>query len=434
MSNIVAIVGRPNVGKSTLFNRLIRRRQSIVHDESGVTRDRVYGQSEWNGVEFSIIDTGGFVEGSNDIFEKEIIKQVKYAVREAKVILLVVDVTSSITDLDSKMVSFLKKIDKPIILAVNKVDDSMKTYDTPIFFKLGLGDFFSISSINGSGTGELLDKIVSFFSKEEQINKKNIPRLCVVGRPNVGKSSLINLLLGDDKNIVTNQAGTTRDVTDSYFKKYGHEFYLVDTAGIRKKGKVKEDLEYYSVVRAIGAIENADVCILMLDATRGMESQDQNIFSLIQRNNRGVIILVNKCDLVSNLGESSKIIKDQIKDKISPFIDVPIMFISVLNKQRVLKAVKSAIEIYERLYSRISTSKLNDYMLDIISQNPPPSVKGKRIKIKYITQLPTKKPSFAFFCNLPQYIKESYKRFLENKLRKEFSFHGVPIQLFFRKK
>tara|TARA_B100001250_G_C19778766_1_gene780850 strand:+ start:163 stop:1467 length:1305 start_codon:yes stop_codon:yes gene_type:complete len=434
MSNIVAIVGRPNVGKSTLFNRLVRRRQSIVHNESGVTRDRVYGQSEWNGMEFSIIDTGGFVEGSNDVFEKEIIKQVKYAVREAKVILFVVDVTSSITDLDSKMASFLKKNDKPIILVVNKVDDSLRTYDTPVFFKLGLGDFFSISSINGSGTGELLDKLVSFFSKEEQINKKALPKLCIVGRPNVGKSSLINLLLGDEKNIVTNQAGTTRDVTDSYFKKYGHEFFLVDTAGIRKKGKVKEDLEYYSVVRAIGAIEHADVCILMLDATRGMESQDQNIFSLIQRNNRGVIILVNKCDLVLNLGEQSKVIKEQIKDKISPFIDVPIMFISVLNKQRVLKAIKSAIEVYDRLYSRISTSKLNDYMLDIVNQNPPPSVKGKRIKIKYITQLPTKKPSFAFFCNLPQYIKESYKRFLENKLRKEFSFNGVPIQLFFRKK
>ena len=434
MSNIVAIVGRPNVGKSTLFNRLVRRRQSIVHDESGVTRDRVYGKSEWNGIEFSIIDTGGFVEGSQDVFEKEIIKQVKFAVREAKVILFVVDVTSQITDLDSKMARFLQKIDKPILLVVNKVDDSMKTYDTPIFFKLGFGDFFSISSINGAGTGELLDKLVSFFNKEEQVNQKTLPRLCIVGRPNVGKSSLINLLLGDEKNIVTDQAGTTRDVTDSYFRKYGHEFYLVDTAGIRKKGKVKEDLEYYSVVRAIGAIENADVCILMLDASRGMESQDQNIFSLIQRNQRGVIILVNKCDLVPNLGEESKIIKKNIQDKIAPFTDVSIMFISVLNKQRVLKAIESAVDVYDRLYSRISTSKLNDYMLDIINQNPPPSIKGKRIKIKYITQLPTKKPSFAFFCNLPQYIKESYKRFLENKLRKEFDFHGVPIQLFFRKK
>jgi len=434
MSNIVAIVGRPNVGKSTLFNRLVKRRQSIVHDQSGVTRDRVYGHSEWNGVEFSIIDTGGFVEGSQDIFEKEIIKQVKYAVREAKVILFVVDVNSSITDLDSKMTGFLKKIDKPILLVVNKVDDSMKNYETPIFFKLGFGDFFSISSINGAGTGELLDKIVSFFNKDDKVDKNTLPRLCIVGRPNVGKSSLINLLLGDEKNIVTNQAGTTRDVTDSYFKKYGHEFFLVDTAGIRKKGKVKEDLEYYSVVRAIGAIEHADVCILMLDATRGMESQDQNIFSLITRNKRGVIILVNKCDLVSDLGEESKMIQQKIIDKISPFIDVPIMFISVLTKQRVLKAIQSAIDVYDRLYTRISTSKLNDYMLDIINKNPPPSVKGKRIKIKYITQLPTKKPSFAFFCNLPQYIKESYRRFLENKLRKEFSFNGVPVQLFFRKK
>ena len=434
MSNIIAIVGRPNVGKSTLFNRLVKRRQSIVHDQSGVTRDRVYGHSEWNGIEFSIIDTGGFVEGSQDIFEKEIIKQVKHAVREAKVILFVVDVNSSITDLDSKMASFLQKIDKPILLVVNKVDDSMKTYDTPIFFKLGFGDFFSISSINGAGTGDLLDKIVSFFNKDDKINKNILPRLCIVGRPNVGKSSLINLLLGDEKNIVTNQAGTTRDVTDSYFKKYGHEFFLVDTAGIRKKGKVKEDLEYYSVVRAIGAIEHADVCLLMLDATRGMEAQDQNIFSLITRNKRGVIILVNKCDLVSDLGEESKMIQKKIIDKISPFIDVPIMFISVLNKQRVLKAIQSAIDVYDRLYTKISTSKLNDYMLDVINKNPPPSVKGKRIKIKYITQLPTKKPSFAFFCNLPQYIKESYRRFLENKLRKEFSFNGVPIQLFFRKK
>ena len=433
MSNIVAIVGRPNVGKSTLFNRLVRRRQSIVHDQSGVTRDRVYGKSEWNGIDFSIIDTGGFVEGSQDVFEKEIIKQVNYAVHEAKIILFVVDVTSGITDLDFKMSKFLKKIDKPIILVVNKVDDSMKIYDTPVFFKLGFGDFFSISSINGSGTGELLDKMVLSFNKEK-IKTIDIPRLCIVGRPNVGKSSLINLLLGDDKNIVTNRAGTTRDVTDSYFKKYGHEFYLVDTAGIRKKAKVKEDVEYYSVVRAIGAIEHADVCILMLDATCGMESQDQNIFSVITRNNRGVIILVNKCDLVENLGEESKIIKQKIKDKISPFTDVPIMFISVLNKQRVLKAIKSSIQVYDRLFTRISTSKLNDYMLNIINQSPPPSVKGKRIKIKYITQLPTKKPSFAFFCNLPQYIKESYKRFLENQLRKEFSFKGVPIQLFFRKK
>ncbi|OUV53303.1 MAG: ribosome biogenesis GTPase Der [Flavobacteriales bacterium TMED113] len=434
MSNIVAIVGRPNVGKSTLFNRLVKRRQSIVHDQSGVTRDRVYGQSEWNGIDFSIIDTGGYVEGSQDIFEKEIIKQVKHAVREATVIIFVVDVTSEITDLDSRMSGFLQKIEKPVLLVVNKVDDSLRTYDTPIFYKLGFKEFFSISSINGSGTGELLDKIVTFFSKESIIKKNDLPRLCIVGRPNVGKSSLINLLLDDNKNIVTNQAGTTRDVTDSYFKKYGHEFYLVDTAGIRKKGKVKEDLEYYSVVRAIGAIENADVCILMLDASRGMESQDQNIFSLIQRNNRGVIILVNKCDLIQNMNDQGKLIKTQILNKIAPFDDVPIMFISVLNKQRVLKAVKEAINVYNRLYTRISTSKLNDFILDVINHNPPPSVKGKRVKIKYVTQLPTKKPSFAFFCNLPQYIKESYKRFIENKLRNEFDFVGVPIQLFFRKK
>lgn len=434
MSNIVAIVGRPNVGKSTLFNRLVQRKKSIVHNHSGVTRDRIYEKTDWNGVDFSLIDTGGFVQGSDDIFEKEIIKQVEFAVEEASVILFVVDVNSGITNLDSNLSRFLQKINKKVILVVNKVDDTFKNYDSPIFYNLGFGDFFSISAINGSGTGDLLDHVVSFLDPKNDIINEDFPRICVVGRPNVGKSSLVNLLLDDEKNIVTNKAGTTRDSVDSYFKKYNQEFVLVDTAGIRKKAKVKEDLEYYSVIRSIGAIENSDVCILMIDAQTGMENQDQKIFSLIVKNQRGVIILINKYDLIKNKKEEQVIIEKRIKEKIAPFVDVPIIFISVLNKQRVLKSIKTAVDVFGRLTFKISTSKLNDYLLGVIEKTPPPSTKGKRVKIKYITQLPTRRPSFAFFCNLPQYIKESYKRFLENKLREKFDFKGIPIQIFFRKK
>jgi len=434
MGNIVAIVGRPNVGKSTLFNRLVQRKKSIVHNHSGVTRDRIYEKTDWNGVNFSLIDTGGFVQGSDDIFEKEIIKQVAFAVEEANVILFVVDVNSGITNLDSNLSRFLKKVNKKVILVVNKVDDTFKNYDSPIFYNLGFGDFFSISAINGSGTGDLLDYVVSFLDSKNEIISDDFPRICVVGRPNVGKSSLINLLLDNEKNIVTNKAGTTRDSVDSYFKKYNQEFLLVDTAGIRKKSKVTEDLEYYSVIRSIGAIENSDVCILMIDAQTGMENQDQKIFSLITKNQRGVVILINKYDLIKNKKEEKIIIEKRIKEKIAPFVDVPIIFISVLNKQRVLKSIKMAVDVFQRITFKISTSKLNEYMLGVIEKNPPPSTKGKRIKIKYITQLPTRRPSFAFFCNLPQYIKESYKRFLENKLREKFDFTGIPIQLFFRKK
>ena len=434
MANIVAIVGRPNVGKSTLFNRLVQRKKSIVHNHSGVTRDRIYEKTDWNGVDFSLIDTGGFVQGSDDIFEKEIIKQVEFAIEEAGVILFVVDVNSGITNLDSNLSKFLKKNNKKVILVVNKVDDTFKNYDSPIFYNLGFGDFFSISAINGSGTGDLLDHIVSFLDSNKEISNDDFPRICVVGRPNVGKSSLVNLLLEDEKNIVTNKAGTTRDSVNSYFKKYNQEFVLVDTAGIRKKSKVTEDLEYYSVIRSIGSIENSDVCILMIDAQTGMENQDQKIFSLIVKNQRGVIILINKYDLIKNKKEEQVIIEKRINEKIAPFVDVPIIFISVLNKQRVLKSIKTAVDVYQRSTFKISTSKLNDYLLGVIEKNPPPSIKGKRVKIKYITQLPTRRPSFAFFCNLPQYIKESYKRFLENKLREKFDFTGIPIQIFFRKK
>ena len=434
MANIVAIVGRPNVGKSTLFNRLVQRKKSIVHNHSGVTRDRIYEKTDWNGIDFSLIDTGGYVQGSDDIFEKEIIKQVEFAVEEANVILFVVDVNSGITNLDSNLSRFLKKINKQVILVVNKVDDTFKNYDSPIFYNLGFGEFFSISAINGSGTGDLLDHVVSFLDPKNEIINHEFPRICVVGRPNVGKSSLVNLLLEDEKNIVTNKAGTTRDSIDSYFKKYNQEFVLVDTAGIRKKSKVKEDLEYYSVIRSIGAIENSDVCLLMIDAQTGMENQDQKIFSLIVKNQRGVVILINKFDLIKNKKEEQIIIEKRIKEKIAPFVDVPIIFISVLNKQRVLKSIKAAVDVFQRLTFKISTSKLNDYLLGVIEKNPPPSIKGKRLKIKYITQLPTRRPSFAFFCNLPQYIKESYKRFLENKLREKFDFSGIPIQIFFRKK
>ena len=435
MSNIVVIVGRPNVGKSTLFNRLIQKKQAIVDNESGVTRDRHYARTDWNGVNFSLVDTGGYTQNSDDTFEKEIKRHVNSAIQEASLILFLVDVQSGITDLDFFISKMLKNVSKKVILVVNKVDDGLHLSDATTFYKLGFGDYFPISSISGSGTGDLLDDVVTHLdAKEEEDDTNQLPRVSVLGRPNVGKSSLINSLLGEDKNIVTDIAGTTRDSIDSRYTKYGHDFNIVDTAGIRKKNKVNEDIEYYSVLRAIRAIENSDVVILLIDATRGFETQDQKIFDLILKNNKGVLLVVNKWDLIDKTKFNTKEFSEKIKEKTAPFVDVNILFISATEKLRILKVVDEAVNVYKRMKNRIKTGELNRFLLDTIDQTPPPSTKGKYVKIKYITQLPTKKPAFAFFCNLPQYLKESYKRFLENKMRAHYSFTGVPIQLFFRKK
>ena len=435
MSNIVAIVGRPNVGKSTFFNRLIQKRQAIVDSTSGVTRDRHYGKSDWNGQEFSLIDTGGYIVGSDDIFESEIRKQVDLAIDEANVILFLVDAQDGVTDLDITVANYLRKCDKPIFLVVNKVDNEKIMQNAVDFYSLGMGDYFCISSINGSGTGELLDALViSLPKKIAQENDIDVPRFAIIGRPNVGKSSFINSLLEKDRNIVTDIAGTTRDSLDTYFTKFGYDFILVDTAGLRKKKKVSENLEFYSVMRSIRSIEYSDVCLLLIDATIGFESQDQNIFHLADKNKKGIVILVNKWDLMEKTSNSIKEYELMIRKKISPFIDVPILFISALTKQRLLKALQLAINVFKNRKYRISTSKLNDVMLEVINHNPPPAIKGKYIRIKFCTQLPTKTPAFAFFANLPQYIKEPYKRFLENKIREKFEFTGVPIQIFFRKK
>ena len=435
MGTLVAIVGRPNVGKSTLFNRLIQKKQAIVDNESGVTRDRHYSRTDWNGVTFSLVDTGGYTSSSNDKFEKEIRRHVKSAIDECTLILFVVDVQSGITDLDDLISKMLKKYSKKVILVVNKVDDGLHLYDASIFYKLGFGDFFSISSINGSGTGDLLDELVKYLDKEKIYpSTDSLPRISVVGRPNAGKSSLINSLLDEEKNIVTDIAGTTRDAVDSLFNKYGHNLNLVDTAGIRKKNKVQGDVEYYSVLRAIRSIESSDVVILLIDATRGFEAQDQKIFDLIQKNNKGLVIVVNKWDLIDKSKNSTQQFIEEISHKIAPFTDVEVLFVSATEKQRILKIMDEAMNVYKRMKFRVSTGSLNRYLLEIISITPPPSVKGKYVKIKYITQLPSKKPTFIFFCNLPQYVKESYKRFLENKIRLKFDFKGVPIQLFFRKK
>ena len=436
MSSIVAIVGRPNVGKSTLFNRLVQRREAIVDSVSGVTRDRHYGKSDWNGKEFSVIDTGGYIVGSDDIFEGEIRKQVQLAIEESDIIVFVVDVEEGITPMDAEVAKILRKVKKPIFIAVNKVDNAMRDADAVEFYNLGLGDYYTISSINGSGTGDILDAIVAKMPEPEAIDleKEELPRFAVVGRPNAGKSSFINALIGEDRNIVTDIAGTTRDSIDTKYNRFGFDFNLVDTAGIRKKSKVKEDLEFYSVMRAVRTIEYSDVVILMVDATRGFESQDQNIFWLADKNRKGVIILINKWDLVEKETNTMRDFEAQVRRQIAPFTDVPIIFTSVLTKQRLLKAIETAVEVFENRKRRISTSKLNETMLEIVQQNSPPATKGKFVKIKYCMQLPTPTPQFAFFSNLPQYVKDPYKRYVENQLREHYNFSGVPITIYFRQK
>ena len=434
MGNIVAIVGRPNVGKSTFFNRLIQKRQAIVDSVSGVTRDRHYGKTDWNGKEFSVIDTGGYIVGSDDIFEGEIRKQVDLAIEEANAILFLVDAQQGVTDMDMTVAKHLRKSDKPVFLVANKVDNGQIMQEAVELYALGMGDYFCISSINGSGTGELLDELMAKLPDAEAEEDSDLPRFAIVGRPNVGKSSFVNALVGKERNIVTDIAGTTRDSLDTHYTKFGHDFVLVDTAGVRKKKKVSEDLEFYSVMRSIRSIEYSDVCLLLIDATLGFESQDQSIFHLADKNRKGIVILVNKWDLMDKDTHTTKAYEAAIREKIAPFTDVPILFISALTKQRLLKALEIAIKVSEDRKARISTSKLNDVMLPFIEQNPPPATKGKYIRIKFCTQLPTKTPTFAFFANLPQYIKEPYKRYIENKLRESFNFSGVPLQIFFRKK
>ncbi len=431
----MAIVGRPNVGKSTFFNRLIQRREAIVDAVSGVTRDRHYGKSDWNGKEFSLIDTGGYVVGSDDIFEAEIDKQVELAIDEADAIIFMVDVESGVTGMDEEVANLLRKVNKPVFLAINKVDNGKRAENAVEFYSLGLGEYYTIASINGSGTGELLDALVEALPEVEEVEETELPRFAVVGRPNAGKSSFINALIGEDRYIVTDIAGTTRDSIDTKYNRFGFEFNLVDTAGIRRKAKVKEDLEFYSVMRSVRAIEHSDVCLLVVDATRGFDAQVQNIFWLAERNRKGIVILVNKWDLIEN--KESNTLKDfekHIRKQIEPFTDVPIVFISVLTKQRLFNAIETAVEVFKNRSKKIKTSVMNDTMLPIIERNPPPAYKGKYVKIKYCMQLPTPQPQFAFFCNLPQYIREPYKRYLENQLRKEFDFHGVPVAVYFRKK
>lgn len=436
MNNIVAIVGRPNVGKSTLFNRMIQRREAIVDSVAGVTRDRNYGKSEWNGKEFSVIDTGGYVRGSDDVFEGEIRKQVELAIDEADVILFVVDVEEGVTPMDEEVAKLLRKVTKPVLLGVNKVDNAMREKDAIEFYNLGLGEFITFASTSGSGTGELLDALIDAFPEKPEPTQEEteLPRFAVVGRPNAGKSSFINALIGEDRYIVTDIAGTTRDAIDTKFNRFGFEFNLVDTAGIRRKAKVKEDLEFYSVMRSVRAIENSDVCILVIDATRGFEGQDQSIFWLAEKNRKGIVILVNKWDLVEKDTMSTRDYEAKIRKEIEPFTDVPILFVSALTKQRLLKALETAVQVFEGRKQRISTSKFNEHMLKVIEHMPPPALKGKYVKIKYCMQLPTPMPQFVFFANLPQYVKEPYKRFLENKIREKWDFSGVPIDIYIREK
>jgi len=431
---LVAIVGRPNVGKSTLFNRLIQSKKAIIHDSSGTTRDRHYGKSDWNGKEFSVVDTGGFIMGSDDIFEEEIRKQVQIAIDEADAVLFVVDAMEGLSDLDKEVGTILRRSKKPVLLIANKVDNPAIAAYAAEFYSLGLGEVYNISSVNGSGTGDMLDALVSNFEKEPETEEVQLPRISFVGRPNVGKSSLLNVLMGQDRNIVTPIAGTTRDAVDTHFKGFGFDVVLVDTAGLRKKKKVEENIEFYSVLRTINAIEYSDVVVLVIDATQGFEGQDMNILYLAEKNHKGIVIVVNKWDLVEKETNTMKKFEEEIREKIKPFTDVNIIFTSAVTKQRVLKVLEEAMVVYNNRIQRVITSKLNDTMLPLIENYPPPAWKGKYVKIKYVTQLPTHYPSFAFFCNLPQYVREPYRRYIENKLRENFPLTGVPIEIYFREK
>jgi len=436
MGNIIAIVGRPNVGKSTLFNRLTESSKAIVKEVSGVTRDRIYGRGEWNGIPFSVIDTGGYVHGSDDIFEGEIRKQVEIAIEEATVLLFVVDATTGIVDLDETVADLLRKTKKKVLVVANKVDNNDRVGMSAEFWSFGIGEVFDLSAANGHGTGEILDEVVKYFEKEDPRGEEEegLPRIAVVGKPNVGKSSFINALTGEERNIVTNISGTTRDSINTRYKAFGFDFMLIDTAGIRKKAKVTEDIEYYSVLRSVRTIESSDICIFMIDATEGIQKQDLTIYYMAEKNHKGVVVLVNKWDLVEKDTMTSVEYEKNLREQLAPFNDVPIIFTSVINKQRIHKALEKAMEVYENRIRKISTSELNDVMLPIIDSTPPPSLKGKYVKIKYVQQLPTHAPAFAFFCNLPQYIPDSYKRFLENKLRSLYNFEGVPVRIFFRRK
>jgi GTPase len=438
MGRIVAIVGRPNVGKSTLFNRLVGERKAIVDDESGVTRDRHYGKAEWTDYEFTVIDTGGYVKNSDDVFESAIRDQVKIAIEEADLLIFMLDVTTGITDLEDDFAKILRKSSKPVLVVANKVDNNMRMMEISEFYSLGLGEVYPLSSVSGSGTGELLDEVVKQLQALPPLaaddDLVNVPKVAIVGRPNVGKSSMVNALLGVERNIVTPIAGTTRDSIHTHYKAFGHEYLLIDTAGIRKKGKVTEDIEFYSVIRAIRAIEECDVCVLMLDAKEGIESQDLSLFHQAEKNGKGIVVLVNKWDLMEKETNSAKEFEESIKRKTAPFTDYPVLFVSAIEKQRIYKAMETIAMVYQNMSKKVSTHELNEIMLPIILNTPPPAYKGKYIRIKYITQLRTKVSTFAFFCNLPQYFKDPYKRFLENKLRENFDFQGVPIRIFFRKK
>ena len=433
MSNIVAIVGRPNVGKSTFYNRMIGERQAITDNVSGVTRDRMYGEMEWNGKKFTVVDTGGFVEGSNDIFEKEIRAQVRIAVAEADAIIFMTDARTGATDLDLEVANLLRRSEKPVYLCVNKVDNHEQLMEANEFWSMGFDNTFFVSSMTGSGTGDLLDAVVEKIENTEPLDT-DLPRIAIVGQPNVGKSSFTNALLGEDRNIVTDIAGTTRDSIHTKYKKFDKEFLLIDTAGIRKKAKVHEDLEFYSVMRAIRALEESDVIILMIDATLGVEMQDLKIFRLAQKRNKGIVVLVNKWDLIEKETNTARDMEKEIRERFAPFRDLPIIFVSALEKQRIFKAVEEALKVYESRSRKITTSQLNDYFQPILDHNPPPAHRGRLVKIKYITQLPTYYPAFAFFCSNPKYIREDYKNFLENKLREKWDFTGVPVSVFFRKK
>ena len=434
--SLVAIVGRPNVGKSTLFNRLVGMRQAIVDDTSGVTRDRHYGRSDWNGREFSVVDTGGYAVGSEDVFESAIRRQVEIAIEEADLIIFMVEAGTGITDYDEGIADVLRRSKKPVLLCVNKVDTGEKMFDAYQFYGLGLGELYSISAANGSGTGDLLDAVVAALPEETETEDPyaGLPRVAIVGKPNVGKSSLTNALLGEERNIVTPVAGTTRDSIETHYNKFGHEFMLVDTAGIRKKAKVSEDLEFYSVMRSIRAIEHADICVMMIDATTGMEAQDMNIWNLIIRNRKGCVLVVNKWDLFIKDTSTMREYTRGLKERLAPFDDVPIIFTSVVKMQRIRDVLDAVAKVYENYSRRIPTARLNEALLPVIAETPPPAWKGKYVKVKYITQLPTKFPAFAFFCNLPQYVKEPYKRFLENQLREHFDLQGCPVQVYCRQK